>query len=146
MKTAIPFFIASTILAGCAAKPDHHQDNSEIFFETKINTDGTKLFAFSIGMDKGRNSDKAKGKGQRPGGNGERPPRGERGQSDNAQVSEKQMDMFYQLLADKLDETQYCREGYIEIDTHETEDRHHLLGECNDSASEMDRLEFPNVY
>ena len=56
------------------------------------------------------------------------------------------MEAFYDTLREKLFETQYCRNGYIEIDTHETEGRYHLLGECQESASEEDKLKFANPY
>jgi len=151
MKSTLPFFVASALLAGCVSKPDY-RDNSEVFFETKINKDGTKLFAFSVGMnrDKGRGGDR--GKGQRPQGNGQRPQgngqRSEQGQASNNDTprSDKRMENFYQLLAEKLEDTQYCRDGYIEVDTHETEDRYHLLGECQESASEADKRTFLNAY
>ncbi|AXT37572.1 hypothetical protein D1814_02245 [Alteromonas sp. BL110] len=122
----------------------------EIFFETKIKQDGTKLFAFSIPLMKQRES--AKGGGGR-GGRGEGGGRGGRGGPENrggssqksSDSSDRMTEQLYASLDDKLEETGYCQTGYIEIDTHQTEDRLHLLGECNETASELDRLDFPNV-
>ncbi|GAB5393297.1 MAG: hypothetical protein Altm2KO_25070 [Alteromonas macleodii] len=54
-------------------------------------------------------------------------------------------EQLYTSLDEKLDETGYCQTGFLEIDTHQTEDRLHLLGECNETASELDKIEFPNV-
>jgi len=146
MKITLPLVIATSILAGCASKPDYY-DTGDVFFETKINQDGTKLFAFSVGMDNGGKEKGAKGKGQE---RGQRPPPGgkERGERSNAGNDrlEQQMDEFYQLLDQKLAETEYCHSGYIEIDTHETQGRFHLLGECQESASQSDIEKFPNAY
>ena len=143
MKITIPLVIATSILAGCASKPDYH-DSGDVFFETKINNDGTKLFAFSVGMSEGRDSKgpQEKGRGQRPPGGGK--DRGDRSNAKN-EHSEQKMEEFYQLLEQKLDETQYCHSGYIEIDTHETQGRFHLLGECQESASQEDITRFPNL-
>ncbi|APD91682.1 hypothetical protein BM524_05175 [Alteromonas mediterranea] len=125
----------------------------EIFFETKIKQDGTKLFAFSIPLMKPREGAKdgggrgGRGQGGEGGGRGGRGGRG--GQENRGSSSQKSSDrmteQLYASLDEKLDETGYCQTGYIEIDTHQTEDRLHLLGECNETASELDRLDFPNV-
>ena len=151
MKLLVPFLVATTVLAGCAGKPDH-RDKGEVFFETKINPDGTKLFAFSIGMPS--RGDRDEGHGPRPsrggngGGRGGRDGGGDVGgeaRGGNDRDAER-MEAFYDTLSEKLFETQYCRNGYIEIDTHETEGRYHLLGECQESASEEDKLKFANPY
>ncbi|APD95901.1 hypothetical protein BM523_05175 [Alteromonas mediterranea] len=122
----------------------------EIFFETQIKQDGTKLFAFSIPLMKPREG--AKGGGGR-GGRGEGGGRGGRGGQESrggsskksSDSSERMTEQLYASLDEKLDATGYCQTGFIEIDTHQTEDRLHLLGECNETASELDRLDFPNV-
>ncbi|WP_231518105.1 hypothetical protein [Alteromonas stellipolaris] len=151
MKLLVPFLVATAVLAGCAGKPDH-RDQGEVFFETKINPDGTKLFAFSIGMPSRGNREA--GNGQRPSRGGEGGGRGGRsgGQNGGGETrggndrDAERMEAFYDTLREKLFETQYCRNGYIEIDTHETEGRYHLLGECQESASEEDKLKFANPY
>ncbi|MDY6977620.1 MAG: hypothetical protein SVW51_15680 [Pseudomonadota bacterium] len=123
----------------------------EIFFETQIKQDGTKLFAFSIPLMKPRED--AKGGGGRGGRGGEGGGRGGRGGQESrggssqksSDSSERMTEQLYASLDEKLDETGYCQTGYIEIDTHQTEDRLHLLGECNETASDLDRLDFTNV-
>ncbi|MBT3133569.1 hypothetical protein KL866_00255 [Alteromonas sp. ALT199] len=125
----------------------------EIFFETKINQDGTKLFSFSIPLMKQRNGAKGgggrggRGQGGEGGGRGGRGGQENRGGSSqkSSDSSDRMTEQLYASLDEKLDETGYCQTGYIEIDTHQTEDRLHLLGECNETASELDRLDFPNV-
>lgn len=53
---------------------------------------------------------------------------------------------LYEHLEAKLSETGYCREGYTEIDTYQTESRLNLIGECNETATEQDRVFFVNRY
>lgn len=149
MKKTFLIITTSLIVSACAHRPPP-LDMDEIFFETKIKQDGTKLFAFSIPLMKQRES--AKGGGGR-GGRGEGGGRGGRGGPENrggssqksSDSSDRMTEQLYASLDDKLEETGYCQTGYIEIDTHQTEDRLHLLGECNETASELDRLDFPNV-
>lgn len=152
MKTSLNHFLfpalaASSLLAGCASKPPM-PEMGETFFETKINSDGTKLFAFSIDMGK---PEEGKEKGGRGGKRGRGPEqRGMSGRQggDGGTMGEdrtaRKTEALYAALEDTLAENHYCREGYIEIDTHETEGRMHLLGECKDTANELDRLDFPN--
>ena len=153
MKRTVLVITTSLIVCACAHRP-LPLDKDEIFFETKIKQDGTKLFAFSIPSMK--QSDGGKGGGAKGGGG-----RGSRSQegggrggrsgqkalggaseqsSDNSDRMAKQL---YASLDEKLDETGYCQTGFIEIDTHQTEDRLHPLGECNETASDLDRLDFP---
>jgi len=149
MNKTLLAITTSLIVSACAHRPPP-LDMDEIFFETKIKQDGTKLFAFSIPLMKPREGAKGGGgrggRGQGGGGGG----RGGRGGQENRgsssqKSSDRMIEQLYASLDEKLDETGYCQTGYIEIDTHQTEDRLHLLGECNETASELDRLDFPNV-
>ncbi|WP_231129239.1 hypothetical protein [Alteromonas mediterranea] len=149
MKKTLLVITTSLIVSACAHRPGP-LDMDEIFFETQIKQDGTKLFAFSIPLMKPREG--AKGGGGR-GGRGEGGGRGGRGGQESrggsskksSDSSERMTEQLYASLDEKLDATGYCQTGFIEIDTHQTEDRLHLLGECNETASELDRLDFPNV-
>jgi hypothetical protein len=150
MKKTLLVITTSLIVSACAHRPPP-LDMDEIFFETQIKQDGTKLFAFSIPLMKPREG--AKGGGGRGGRGGEGGGRGGRGGQESrggssqksSDSSDRMTEQLYASLDEKLDETGYCQTGYIEIDTHQTEDRLHLLGECNETASELDRIEFPNV-
>lgn len=152
MKKTLLAISTSLIVSACAHRPPPF-DMDEIFFETKINQDGTKLFSFSIPLMKQRNSAKGgggrggRGQGGEGGGRGGRGGQENRGGSSqkSSDSSDRMTEQLYASLDEKLDETGYCQTGYIEIDTHQTEDRLHLLGECNETASELDRLDFPNV-
>lgn len=150
MNKTLLVITTSLIVSACAHRPPP-LDLDEIFFETKINQDGTKLFAFSIPLMKPREG--AKGGGGRGGRGGEGGGRGGHGGQESrggssqksSDSSDRMAEQLYASLDEKLDETGYCQTGYIEIDTHQTEDRLHLLGECNETASDLDRLDFPNV-
>ena len=150
MNKTLLVITTSLIVSACAHRPPP-LDMDEIFFETKIKQDGTKLFAFSIPLMKPREGAKGGGgrggRGQGGGGRGGRGGQESRGGSSQkpSDSSDRMTEQLYASLDEKLDETGYCQTGYIEIDTHQTEDRLHLLGECNEAASELDRIEFPNV-
>jgi len=153
MKRTVLVVTTSLVVSACAHRPPS-LDKDEIYLETKIMQDGTKLFAFSIPSMKQPDSGKgggAKGSGGRGSRSQEGGGRGGRsGQKDREGASEQSSDnsdrmakQLYASLDEKLDETGYCQTGFIEIDTHQTEDRLHLLGECNETASDPDRLDFP---
>ena len=153
MKKTVLVITTSLIVSACAHRPPP-LDKDEIYFETKIKQDGTKLFAFSIPSMKQPDGGKGggvKGSGGRGSRSQEGGGRGGRsGQKDREGASEPSSDssdrmakQLYVSLDEKLDETGYCQTGFIEIDTHQTEDRLHLLGECNETASDLDRLDFP---
>lgn len=152
MNKTLLLITTSLIVSACAHRPPP-LDMNEIFFETKIRQDGTKLFAFSIPLMQHRDGAKGGDKGGR-GQGGERSGRGGRqgqesreGSSQRASDSSDRMtEQLYTSLDEKLDETGYCQTGFLEIDTHQTEGRLHLLGECNETASELDKIEFPNVH
>ena len=137
MKKTLLVITTSLIVSACAHRPPP-VDMDEIFFETKIKQDGTKLFAFSIPLMKQREG--AKGGGGR-GGRGGQESRGGSSQKSSHSI-ERMTEQLYASLDEKLDETGYCQTGYIEIDTHQTEDRLHLLGECNETASDNDVSHF----
>ena len=151
MNKTLLVITTSLIVSACAHRPPP-LDMDEIFFETQIKQDGTKLFAFSVPLMKPREGAKGGGRGGR-GQGGEGVGRGGRGGQENrggsSQKSSNSIDrmteQLYASLDEKLDETGYCQTGFIEIDTHQSEDRLHLLGECNETASELDRVDFPNV-
>ncbi|MDW5283488.1 hypothetical protein R6Y90_00705 [Alteromonas macleodii] len=76
MNKTLLVITTSLIVSACAHRPPP-LDMDEIFFETKIKQDGTKLFAFSIPLMQHRDGAKGGGKGGR-GQGGERNGRGGR--------------------------------------------------------------------
>lgn len=136
---------AMMLLSGCIGHPPPHQSEPDQFV-TNIKDDGTKLFSFSVDAIPAR-PDEGKGRGR-----GEGPPPGamakgnEQASRSSAPMPANPMDMLYDKLALTLENNGYCREGYIEIDNYETNNRLHVLGECNETATEQDKTQFANRY
>ncbi|MBU3021677.1 hypothetical protein [Aestuariibacter sp. A3R04] len=140
--------IASAIaltLAGCAHSPPVAP--KDIFFDTKIESDSSKVFSISIPLPGKNRSHKSSGQGREKKGNRNRGDMGSgmpnKREADN---SDKVYEALLDALDDKLAETGYCTTGYMEVDTHQSDTRFHLLGECNESASAQDKVHFPNAY
>lgn len=156
MKLKLPIIlivvIAVCCLNGCANK---RKDRGKASEELRVNIkqDGSKMFSFSIGIQKRRQNESRQG-GQGQGNEREQRPSRGSNQSRSGEQSRSgnqgrrsgsdtiNLDRLYTALERKLEETNYCTQGYIKIDTHEADNRLHLLGECHDSASEEDRSKF----
>lgn len=52
---------------------------------------------------------------------------------------------FESALKTKLEETEYCRDGYYELSSHYVPGEFRFRGECRELATEEDRLLFGNV-
>lgn len=145
----IPLIIA-LLISACAHHKDRRQPQEAASFATMIKRDGSKQFNYSMSTGSQRG-----GRGEGRGGHGERPPRGEgggrggprdSGQSEEASL--QQEEKIRQQLLDKVDlelaENGYCRNGYIELDYYAINGQAQLRGECQESATEKDRLLWPN--
>ncbi|MDX2464528.1 MAG: hypothetical protein QNK31_08475 [Porticoccus sp.] len=86
------------------------------------------------GGDSGRGRPPGEGKGGMGGGN----RRG--GDNQEAETTSK----FYDSAAAKLEETGFCREGYVELDSEFSRGKSRLRGECKETASDADRRDFPD--
>jgi hypothetical protein len=119
-------------------------------FTTNIYSDGSKRFIFAIVYQGGdrtslngeSNRSVKKGDGGHRSGEG----KGDRGQSgqkrdDNrkSSVNKEKQKAIVELLALKLAETGYCREGYFELSSSQMRNKSEIVGECQESASETDR-------
>lgn len=148
MKAIFPVILcAPLLLSACAKKPPPRPVDNDRFV-TNIKASGAKIFRFTLVTAPAKKADK-KGNGQRRQGRGNPEQHahknavGNSGQSDHYR---KKLDKLYSRLEQKLTETQYCREGFIEIDTYEAPQHIYLLGECNESATEQDIQNFANTY
>lgn len=136
------------ILSACASKPEPAPEEHALFV-TNIKPDGSKMFSFSVEMQADKKGGAGGGRGRPSGGgrgDGMGPPPDRSGGKDTGKSDEDKTEKVFQLLDMKLAETGYCREGYIEIDTYETEKRINILGECNESATDEDKRQFVNQY
>ena len=133
--------ISSTlIVTSCASQPEPPVTPPD-FFHTNISVEGAKRFSFSIAVMAGN-----KGKDSRVKLNGGPMPQMGKTPPDGKGPHTDPTSKLYEHLEAKLSETGYCREGYTEIDTYQTEGRLNLIGECNETATEQDRVFFVNRY
>ena len=153
MKTLLPvLFCSPFLLTACAHKPPPRPVEEDMFV-TNIKDSGAKIFRFSMATAP-TDEPRGEGPGQRSGGRKGPPPGAS--QSSGSSVGNagtqrgdsysKKREALYARLNEKLTNTQYCREGFIEIDTYEALRRFYLLGECNESATEQDKQNFANTY
>lgn len=94
-------------------------------FVTNITSDGTKFFSYSASIS-------------RPSGGGR--PSG--GRPDQAAMQSKIEEKLRQRLEQKISETGYCREGYIEINSYIGRGNSQIRGKCKEGATDRDRLTF----
>jgi hypothetical protein len=147
-------------LGACSTKPTHNK-GAQKTFSTEIYANGSKRFVVAIvnsvsqgqhAQGKQKRSDKqdrnkggskrggeggGKGKGQERSDSNE--PQYGRIQNNTAESEEDKRNEIIELLNEKLDETGYCRHGYIELDYIQMRGISELTGECQESASEEDK-------
>lgn len=143
-------------LGACSTKPDNSKPTQKTF-STEIHANGSKRFVVAIvysaspgqnGQGKQKRPDKQKGnKGGNKGGgrgkgqerSGSNEPQYGKTQNNEAELEEDKRSEIIALLNEKLDETEYCRHGFIELDYLQMRGRTELIGECQESASEVDK-------
>lgn len=145
MKKFIPLAVLlPMVLSACAGKHRPETKQSDMFV-TNIKYTNDKVFNFSIGSNQEK-GDRGKNKSQRGGRGGPPPDRNNSRKTDSEDTNENSLNALYSRLDLKLNETGYCREGYVEIDTYESENRFHILGKCNESATPEDKSRFVNDF
>jgi len=155
-------FISLSFVA-CASNEKKPSEIKEEF-ATKIEKNGLKLFTYTVTMampedrSGGMRGGGMAGGGMRGGGMGGNGMRGGgmggngmRGggmkngtKSDREATTNRIQDIVYEKLKTKLSETGYCRESYTEINKYFVRGRSQIRGECNESATEEDRMTFIN--
>ncbi|WP_448549244.1 hypothetical protein [Thalassotalea fusca] len=123
-------------------------------FHTKIGDDGSKTFIYGIELSPEVIRDTLKSKqrelehstqsrSQRGEQSKRQSPSSRRGSNNNVfGLDKKSLQRQLDLL---LQKNQYCREGYIELDSFIDKTSAHFRGECNDSATEADRKKFAHL-
>jgi len=127
-------------------------------FVTKIEDNGLKLFSYTLSVagpapsaggkrggvglsGKGRGSGGSAGGGRGAGGN-KSGGRGQGGNMDPKKKGEKFAKKILEQLTLKVEQSGYCREGFIEIDRQITRGYGQVRGECKEGASDADREKF----
>ncbi|MGL1956169.1 MAG: hypothetical protein OCD00_02460 [Colwellia sp.] len=152
-----PLFLL--LVASCSSLNEPEFDD---FFRTEIRADHSKIFNFSLVMVKGdyRDNNHSDTPKQRKGGGKDHRPGNDKGmgKGENKQVgnmptnsqSRKKSNInqineqLTERLAIALEENNYCRKGYIELERNIGHRFLSLRGECHESATKKDRKQFPN--
>jgi len=155
--------LLSIFLAACSS--NKLPDVTPIF-HSEIKEDDGKFFHFYLLVTKnndqedGREQRKsaakpANGKERSGGGRGKKGNRGNEGGQGNGKSGQNSASaqsernkqrslMLVEQLNDQLEQNNYCRQGYIVLEENIGRGILSIKGECHESATEKDRLNFPN--
>ena len=146
---------AAIVVSGCSSQDKYINKMNENFV-TNITEDGSKRFNYSLnargkrGGAKGADKNRSGGRGGISGGRGGRGDgRGGKGggqsrqaQSDSEALTKKIQSRMTEQLELYLEQSGYCREGFLELDSYFSPTRSHIRGECRETATDNDRAEF----
>jgi hypothetical protein len=142
-------------LSGCSGSQE--KDTPQGYLATKIFDDGSKQFVYTVDLPASAGQGKRGNNNGRPGnvagnvqgssnrglsggvtaGTGSRGNGGGRGQQGKASL-------LLEALEAELKTSGYCRKGFMELDRMMQPGQTFIKGECVDSATDIDREEFPN--
>jgi hypothetical protein len=124
-------WLAALLISACGHTPGPKDIPPDVDFATTILDDDTKLFTYSVRINRGG-----------PDGLGsQRPPgRGEGGEQKqqrrpSARASQKGVEAM-------LMQNGYCRDGYVVLEQYEERTKYIVRGECRDAANDQDRARF----
>ena len=142
------FFVLVLSLTACASNPWESSEVDEVFV-TDIKPGGLKIFNYSLTRTEPHASDGSK-RGGNGKGAGKHKGRGGKGGDHGGMGGGKYDDgssmkqYFNEMLEAKLKSSGYCREGYIELDSYLGRGELQIRGECEEGATEEDRVKFVN--
>lgn len=130
-------------LASCSSGPDRKPPPLQQLLHTSITDNGSKMFVFQMVRASTEGSSRSGrhrsgppadgGRGGKDGGRG-----GKRGGMD----PQKMLLNAHEALQQQLEETGFCREGYMTLDEKAERGLLAIRGECTETATEQDREEF----
>ena len=120
-------------LSACANHSKRKPDLEERFI-TEITQSNLKLFTYSVSI-------KASGK-QRPNRSSKEARKGEGRMPDRSRMQDRMRKKMEEGLLVKLEQTGYCREGYIELNSSIGRGESFIRGECQEGATDEDRAKF----
>ena len=148
MRCKYYFLVLILFMTACANNQWKSSEVDEVFV-TEIKSGGLKIFNYSLtkttpqvsGGGSGKSSGKHNGRGGKGGGksNGQ----GSMGSGKSAYESNMKP-YFNEMLELKLKKSGYCREGYIELSSYFGRWQLKIRGECEEGATEEDRIKFVN--
>lgn len=133
---------ALTLLISACASQDSKQRSPEFVenFHTTITDNGSKMFDYQLRVAH-RESGKARQGGLRPRGDADKARRNG-SKPDRAKMEKRFRSTVYEKLVLKLEETGYCREGYLELSADIYRGKAEIRGECREGATREDRQKF----
>lgn len=129
--------LAITLATACSSnKPSHSgtRPKPQETFSTDIQPDGTKLFSYSLEMPR-----KDKGKTRHGTHNRHRSkahPGSSSGNTGTQNREQRLQAKIESLLDQKIEDSGYCKEGFIILDSYIGQGKATIRGECRDGASE----------
>lgn len=142
-KLLISLTISTLTITACSSNSPKRQGGmpTEVFV-THIKPDGSKVFNYSLIKKMPNQGQMGKGRGKGGGMHG-----GMSGgmKRDMSKMKAKMEEKANKKLKLKLIETGYCREGYMELDSFFERGHVTIKGECNESATNIDRETFINL-
>ncbi len=139
-------------LVSCATNDSQTREVPKEFFVTHITENDVKQFSYSLEVSASQRNRRAMGSGRMRGGNMGGRMGGSRGMRANTAEREKMIAMrkekvlgrLTERLEQKLAQVGYCRDTYIEVDTHIGAGNARIKGKCTDKATSQDKLKFIN--
>ncbi len=145
-----------TFLITLPACSNTKEPKTESFFHTQIRDDSSKEFTFSLifsrnekevgketqgssptqKRDRGNGSGKGQGKGSKRGSSSVTA----KSNTISASKADRMQATFHQYLDLKMQESEYCKTGYLTLERNFIGAIYSLRGECNESATKEDRL------
>jgi hypothetical protein len=164
MNTNKMIMIAVLVLLLGACSSSQKNQTFEDYLATNIRSDGSKEFQYTVTMSNGQSSKKGTrgnniGGGARVsggsssntragaainvGGSG-KGQRGNKGGGKGRQAGAARDERMTEQLEKKLKASGFCREGWMEQERHYPPPNASIRGECNETATDKDRQNFPN--
>jgi hypothetical protein len=164
MNTNKMIKIAVLVLLLGACSSSQKNQTFEDYLATNIRSDGSKEFQYTVTLSNGQSSKKGTGSknvsgGSRVnggsssntragaainvGGSG-KGQRGNKGGGKGSQAGAARDERMTEQLEKKLKAGGFCREGWMEQERHYLPPNASIRGECNETATDKDRQNFPN--
>lgn len=145
--------ISILALAGCAHQQPQPPKTQE-YFSTLIKPDGTKQFSYTLTMEMPEQDSDGRPHGGRGGhgGHGDGPSGDHKGgghkngdhRPKDDLIDDQFAHAFDDALNSKLNTTGFCRTGFHQLGSQSRRGAILIKGECNETASDADRENFPN--
>lgn len=121
----ITYIIITSLLASCTSIKQ--PKGSTIDFKTRISSSGLKHFQLQLKLAQDTQDSSIRRKKEKP-----------QGRS----AYKKQQKLLYVLATREIEKNHFCRTGFWEIENAADARFPYIRGECNEAATEQDRLSF----